>query len=69
MIDGKVLNQREAADYIGVSQSTLKRWRDRGEGPPCHVLSTRIVRYRLHEVERWLTGQRVGGDGFDRVEG
>jgi predicted DNA-binding transcriptional regulator AlpA len=44
----------EAARYIGVSRSTLSKWRMRREGPPFHHCGPRIVYYFVDEIEAWL---------------
>jgi predicted DNA-binding transcriptional regulator AlpA len=53
----EVLNRLRAvdvADYLGVSRSTLAKWRMRGEGPPCHYCGPRLVYYVKHEIDAWL---------------
>ncbi|WP_408053264.1 helix-turn-helix transcriptional regulator [Streptomyces sp. CMC78] len=44
----------EAAEYMGLSVSTLANWRCRNEGPP-FVKAGRAVRYRLADLDRWLS--------------
>jgi len=44
----------EAARYIGVSRSTLAKWRMKGEGPPHHRCGPRIVHYYEDELDRWF---------------
>lgn len=52
-------NQREkmraaaAAKYIGVSRSTLAKWRMNGKGPPHHRCGPRIVFYYRDEIDAW----------------
>ncbi len=53
-----LLNQRQAASLIGVSERTLECWRCRGGGPPFVKLSRRAVRYRRKDIDRWV-GERV----------
>ena len=43
-----------AARYLGISRSTLAKWRMRGDGPPWHYLGPRLVIYYRHEIEAWL---------------
>ena len=53
--DGRVrLSAKEAADHIGISRSTLSKWRMRGEGPRWHRVGPRLVRYFKDEVDEWL---------------
>ena len=44
----------EAAAYLGVSRSTLAKWRMRGEGPVYHHCGPRIVYYYQGEIDDWL---------------
>ena len=53
-----LLNQRQAADLIGVSERTLECWRSRGGGPPFVKISRRAVRYRRQDIDQWV-GERV----------
>jgi predicted DNA-binding transcriptional regulator AlpA len=43
-----------AASYLGVSRSTLAKWRMSGVGPPYHRCGPRIVYYLEHELDGWL---------------
>jgi excisionase family DNA binding protein len=44
----------EATEYLGVSRSTLAKWRMRGEGPPFHRCGKRLVYYYKTEIDAWL---------------
>jgi predicted DNA-binding transcriptional regulator AlpA len=44
----------QAAAYLGLSRSTLAKWRSRGEGPPWHRCGTHLVYYWQHEIDAWL---------------
>ena len=48
-----LMDSREIAAYLKVSESTLSRWRSAGQGPPFLRLGG-IARYRLDAVDRWL---------------
>ena len=48
-----LLDSREVAAYLKVSESTLSRWRSTGGGPPFVRLGG-IARYRLVAVDGWL---------------
>lgn len=43
-----------AAAYLGVSRSTLAKWRMRGEGPVFHRCGPRLVYYFKDEIDAWL---------------
>lgn len=63
----KLLTQKEAAAWIGVHLTTLRRWRKSGEGPAFIVIRDRdhkIIRYREDDLDEWadaLKGQPEGG--------
>ena len=44
----------EAAEYLGISRSTLAKWRMQGKGPPFHKCGPRLVYYCPDEIEAWL---------------
>ena len=48
-----LMDSREIAAYLKVSESTLSRWRSAGQGPPFLRLGG-IARYRLDTVDVWL---------------
>ena len=45
---------KDTAAYIGVSLSTLAKWRTSGVGPRFHRCGPRIVYYLGHEIDEWL---------------
>ena len=56
-----LMDSREIAAYLKVSESTLSRWRSAGQGPPFLRLGG-IARYRIDAVDAWLEEY---GDQFD----
>ena len=56
------MNEREAAEFIGVAPATLRKWRCFGKGPAYAKLgqarSSRVV-YDRRELERWIEGATV----------
>jgi predicted DNA-binding transcriptional regulator AlpA len=62
MTERKVVDTKEAvrlravevSSWLGVSRSTLAKWRMNGNGPPFHRLGPRLVYYIKSEVESWL---------------
>ena len=44
----------KAASYLGVSRSTLAKWRMKKLGPPAHRCGPRIIYYLEHELDVWL---------------
>jgi predicted DNA-binding transcriptional regulator AlpA len=49
-----VLDAREAAQYLGVSVSTLKSWRSKKIGPRWTMRGARLIGYRPADLERFL---------------
>ncbi len=49
-----VLNPREAAQYLGVSVSTLKLWRAKKIGPRWTMRGARLIGYRPADLEQFL---------------
>ena len=54
-----LMDSREIAAYLKVSESTLSRWRSAGQGPPFLRLGG-IARYRIDAVGAWLAGLERG---------
>lgn len=49
-----LLTCREAAEFLGVPESTLAQWRSQRRGPPYIKLELRLVRYRCSDLEAYL---------------
>ncbi len=54
----KKLRAPEAADYLGLSPSTLAKMRLRGDGPPYSKVGPRIVVYDVVDLESYLADRR-----------
>lgn len=57
----KLLSEKEAAEYLGVSRQYLRKSRvngDRGEhgGMPPYVRIGRLIRYDIDAVDAWING-------------
>ncbi|MEX3510685.1 helix-turn-helix domain-containing protein [Kocuria carniphila] len=48
-----LMDSREVAAYLKVSESTLSRWRAEEKGPPFMQLGG-VARYRHEAIEAWL---------------
>jgi predicted DNA-binding transcriptional regulator AlpA len=69
----QLLDERAVAGLLGLSPATMRNWRVKGLGPNFQRLSARAIRYRLCDVEAWLstcarrstshTSHTEGGDG------
>ena len=66
----KLLNKREAAQYLNVSQRTLDYFRERA-GLPFHIIGGKLVRFVEEELEQWALGQEAGAgsDEGEQMEG
>ena len=54
----QLLDQREAARLLRLSERTLERLRLSGGGP-LYVKCGRSVRYRAHDLEAWISARVV----------
>jgi predicted DNA-binding transcriptional regulator AlpA len=52
------LRTPQAAEYVGLSASTLEKLRLSGDGPPYEKAGTKIVVYRVEDLEGWLNSRR-----------
>lgn len=57
--DGRRLRTPEAAQYLGIGESTLEKWRCSGQGPVFERSGTRIVVYRVADLEEFLSARRA----------
>jgi hypothetical protein len=46
---------KKAAQWLGVSLSTLEKWRRRGLGPVYYRVGPRLIRYERHALESFRT--------------
>lgn len=53
----RLLDERELADMLGLSVSTIRNWRWKGTGVPWLKVGSR-VRYDRRDVERYLEESR-----------
>ena len=58
-IKSPVLEKRQAAEFLGVSERTLSRMHAEGIGPPRVQYSRRVV-YLLDSLLLWLKSQEIG---------
>ena len=54
----RVLRTPEAAHYVGLSASTLEKFRLTGNGPIYQKAGPKIVVYRTEDLDAWLAGGR-----------
>ena len=68
-LDGRRLRTPEAAEYLGVGESTLEKWRCSGYGPVFERAGTRIVVYRVADLDAFLAARRVNSTSKSREGG
>jgi excisionase family DNA binding protein len=62
----KLLNREEVAAIVGCHPETISRASRAGK-LPAYYLGSRIVRYRLEDVYRWLEGFRYQGSPLTKA--
>lgn len=55
----RFLTTKEAAELLGIRPNTLEHWRSKGKGPTFERVGS-AIRYRLSDIELWLTANRRG---------
>lgn len=50
----RLLNEKEAAEFLNYSVRALQNWRLRGGGPRYVKVSSRSVRYRRRDLLAWV---------------
>ena len=51
-----LLNNAQAAEFLQISENTLRVWVSRGKVPYTKI-GKRLVRYRKGDLEDWIDGQ------------
>jgi excisionase family DNA binding protein len=49
----EILRLDEVAKRLGVSDQTIRRWLNRGFGPPCRISPTGLYLFDAEEVAQW----------------
>ena len=60
LLQAEYVNESVAAQYLGLSVATLRKWRANGDGPAWHKFG-RAVRYRISDLDAFAEDARVGG--------
>lgn len=63
-----LLNEIEAARFLKLSRSFLRQSRVRGDGP-AFIKAGRAVRYRVSDLEAWITRRTRQNTLLRRAEG
>lgn len=51
----RLMNEQEAAGFLGYSIRALQNWRVRGGGPKFIKVSSRSIRYRRRDLIAWYS--------------
>lgn len=54
----RLLTTHEVCAILQVTRTTLKNYRDAGNGPPVVKLAPRTVRYPSDELQDWINANR-----------
>ena len=57
----RYINERELAEYSGLSVKTLQSWRLYGRGPRAYHFG-KAIRYDIGQFDAWAAQQVCGGD-------
>jgi predicted DNA-binding transcriptional regulator AlpA len=60
-----LLTPRQAAEFLGLPESTLAQWRSQRRGPLYVKLESRLVRYRRSDLEIYI-GQHLVETQIDK---
>ena len=58
----RILRTTEAAEYVGLSPSTLEKKRLTGDGPEFVRLGGRAIGYDVAALDAWIEAQRTHKD-------
>ncbi len=53
----RYLRPPDAAKYLSIGESTLAKFRCRGDGPPFFRITGRAVGYRVEDLDAWVAGR------------
>lgn len=53
IFENQLLNYKQAARYLSVSESYLRRLKGQGQ-VPCVLVGSRAVRFRVSSLNRWI---------------
>ena len=57
------INEKRAAEVLGVKVSTLTNWRTTGRYNLPYIKVGRLVRYRVADLAAWIAKRRQGAEG------
>ena len=48
-----LINEKAAADFLGLKDRTMQKMRQRGDGPRYVLISSRCLKYRRADLREW----------------
>ena len=54
----KMINEKTAAELLGVSTQTIRNWRNKNHGPAFLRIGS-LIRYRVMDIELFIENSRV----------
>ena len=67
----EIMTTEQVAEMLQVSETTLKRWRSEGDGPPWFPLSSgtrAAIRYSRHAIDAWVKTSHEAQQGPDEAQ-
>jgi len=64
-MEKRLLNIREASEYLGIPENTLRCWCSRKVIP--YVKLGRMVRFDINQLEEWLKENLIKPQDFDNI--
>lgn len=61
--DSLLLRPEQLADELGVSTTSLWRWRQKGDFPKPIKLGPRLIGWERSVIDSWLNGKRDSEEG------
>ena len=55
----RLIDEKEAASFLGYTVRALQNWRIRGGGPKFVKVSARSIRYRRRDLINWIEAHTV----------
>ena len=62
-VEGRLLTNKQAADYLGIRENTLPVWRCRNSPSIAFFKVGSLVKYRIEDLDTYLAAQRVDRSG------
>lgn len=59
-MEKKLLNSKETAEYLGVTENTLAVWRTNKRYKIPYIKVGHLIKYRLSDLEHWLDERTKG---------